>query len=119
MPEENPKDKVQDPDPQTQRRLLRFINAARTPETLAFLPKNEIPLEEPDPVARHPVFRHELEEREVISDLAHAKRLMDERDDISPIFGFAHLDDLREAVGRLDLGKWLDKLIACMGPASF
>ena len=56
-------------DLKTQRRLLRFINAARTPETLAFLPKNEIPLEEPDPVARHPVFRHELEEREVISGL--------------------------------------------------
>jgi hypothetical protein len=119
MPEENPKDKVQDPDPQTQRRLLRFINAARTPETLAFLPKNEIPLEEPDPVARHPVFRHEMEEREAITDLAHAKRLLNARDDNSPTIGFTHIDDLREAIGRLDLGKWLDKVIACMGPASF
>src|SRR6185369_1595063 len=116
MPEENPKDKVQDPDPQTQRRLLRFINAARTPETLAFLPKNEIPLEEPDPVARHPVFRHEMEEREAITDLAHAKRLLNARDDNSPTIGFTHIDDLREAIGRLDLGKWLDKVIARLGP---
>jgi Domain of unknown function (DUF1929) len=106
-------------DPKTQRRLLRFINAARTPEVIAFVPKNEIPPEEPDPVIRHPVFAHELEEREAITDLAHARRLLNARDEVSPLLGFTHLDQLREAIARLDLGKWLDRLIDRMGRSTF
>lgn len=85
-------------DPRTHRRLLRFINAARSPEAIAFAPKNEIRPEEPDPVVRRPVFEHELEEREKLVDIAQARRLLDARDELSPVHGFFHIDELRDAV---------------------
>jgi len=106
-------------DPRTHRRLLRFLNAARSPEAIAFAPKNEIPPEEPEPLVRRPAFDHGLEEREKLIDFAQARRLLDARDELSPVHGFFHIDELRDAVARLDLGKLLDRLIACMGPATF
>ena len=122
MSQEKPKDPnagKQPLDPKTHRRLLKFLNAARNPEELAFLPKNEIPPEEPDPVVRHPAFAHELAEREPITSFANARRVLDARDDLSPILGFAHIEELREAVARFDLAKWLDRLIELFGPATF
>jgi len=74
MAEEKPpkaeeKARGQEPiDPRTHRRLLRYINAARSPEAIAFAPKNEIRPEEPDPVVRRPVFEHELEHRERLTE---------------------------------------------------
>lgn len=91
MSQERPKDenaKGKEPlDPRTQRRILRFINAARTPEALAFVPKNEIPPEEPDPVVRHPVFEHELEGLEAITSMANARNVLNARDEASPLIG--------------------------------
>ncbi len=106
-------------DPRTHRRLLRFINAARTPEAIAFVPKNEIPPEEPDPVVRRPVFEHQLPEREQLVDIEQARRLLDARDEMSPAQGFFHIDELRDAVANLDAGNLLDRLIGCMGPSTF
>ena len=120
MSQEKPKDESKaagkEPiDPKTQRRVLRFINAARTPDLLAFLPKNEIPPDEPDPVVRRPVFAHELEKREAITDLANARRVLNARDEASPLIGFTRLDQLREVVARFDLDKWLDRIIELLG----
>ncbi|MGI9064985.1 MAG: galactose oxidase-like domain-containing protein [Pyrinomonadaceae bacterium] len=106
-------------DPRTHRRLLRFINAARTPDAIAFAQKNEIPPEEPDPVVRRPVFEHTLEKGEQLIDLEQARQLLEARDEMSPLQGFFHIDELRDAVARLDAGILLDRLIAGMGPATF
>lgn len=106
-------------DPKTHRRLLRFMNAARSPEPIAFVPKNETPPEEPDPVVRRPTFDHDPEPREKLIEFEQARRILEARDRVSPLQGFAHIDQLRDVLGRLDLGDFLDRLIACMGPSTF
>ena len=103
MTEEKPKGKEaqgKEPiDSKTPRRLLRFINAARAPDAIAFVPKNEIPPdEEPDPLIRRPVFAHELPEREKLVDFDQAQRLLEVHDELSAVQGFFHIDQLRNAV---------------------
>lgn len=105
-------------DPKTHRRLLRFINAARSPHDLAFAPQNEIPLAEPEPVLRRPDVEEQLE-REKVIEFAQARAILTARDRVSPVLGFAHIDQLRDAIVRLDLTKYLDQLIVFMGPATF
>jgi hypothetical protein len=106
-------------DPKTHRRLLRFINAARSPDDLAFDPQNEIPLSEPEPVLRRPDV-DEQREREKVIEFAEARSILSARDEVSPVQGFAHLNQLREAFVREDFfDRYLDHLIACMGPSTF
>ncbi|MFY9610059.1 MAG: galactose oxidase-like domain-containing protein [Blastocatellia bacterium] len=105
-------------DPKTHRRLLRFINAARSPNDLAFAPKNEIPLAEPEPVLRRPDVEEQLD-REKLIEFAQARAILTARDQVSPVLGFAHIDQLRDVMVGLDLTKFLDQLIALMGPATF
>lgn len=106
-------------DPKTHRRLLRFINLARTPEAIAFAPKNETPQEEPDPVLRRPPFDHEFEPREKLIDIDDARRILEARDQISPLQGFARVGQLRDIIAQLELGEFLDQLVALLGPATF
>lgn len=117
--EKTSRDEREPIDPKTHRRLLRFINAARTADVIAFAPTNEIPPEEPDPVVRRPAFDHGLEEREALIDIDQARRLLEARDEISPLQGFFHIDELRDALAELDVGNLLDRLIALLGPATF
>jgi hypothetical protein len=106
-------------DPRTHRRLLRFINAARSQEDLAFVPQNEIPLSEPEAVLRRPDVAEQGKEREKLIEFAQARDLLAARDRVGPLHGFAHIDQLRDVLAGQDLAGFLDRLIECMGPASF
>jgi Domain of unknown function (DUF1929) len=105
-------------DPKTHRRLLRFINAARSPYDLAFAPQNEIPLTEPEPVLRRPDVEEQLD-REKLIEFAQARDILAGRDQLSPLLGFAHLDQLRDIITKRGLEKYLDRLIDCMGRSTF
>lgn len=105
-------------DPKTHRRLLRFINAARSPYDLAFAPQNEIPLAEPEPVLRRPDVEEQLD-REKLIEFAQARDILAARDQLSPLLGFAHLDQLRDIIARQGLEQYLDRLIDCMGRSTF
>ena len=51
-------------DARTHRRLLQFINAARTPQDLAFAPQNDMPPAEAEPMVRRPDVREQREDPE-------------------------------------------------------
>ena len=87
-------------DVKVHRRILRFLNAARRPEDLMVPPQKEIPL-------IHERFRHgnegaihadEHREESIKSDplldRELAKRVFEEREKISPIYGFLHIRQL-------------------------
>ncbi len=118
MPNEKTPENETTIDPKTHRRLLRFINAARSPHDLVFAPQNEIPLTEPEPVLRRPVVEEQLE-RETLIEFADARDILTARDLVSPLLGLAHLDQLREIIAAKGRENYLDRLIACMGPATF
>lgn len=98
-------------DPKTHRRLLRFFNGARTPEDLAYGPLNEIKAE-PQETLKRPDVDEPMQERprKKLIDLEQARRILEERDKVSPLYGFKHLDQLRELVVRERLAKYLDVL---------
>ena len=106
-------------EPRTHRRLLQFINAARTPQDLAFLPQTDVPPPEAEPIVRRPDVREQREAPEQLIDFDQALAILLARDQVSPLYGFAHIDQLRDVIGRLDLQGFLDRLLACMGPARF
>ena len=106
-------------DARTHRRLLQFINAARTPQDLAFAPQNDIPPAEAEPIVRRPDVREQREEPEKLIEFGQALTILEARDSVSPLQGFAHIDQLRELIGRLDLAKYLNYLLGCMGPSTF
>jgi hypothetical protein len=114
--EKTPKDeKDQTPiDPKTHRRLLRFINAARSPEDLLVAPNDrEIVNEEQE----HLDFIEEEPKESKIFEREHATALIGARDNASPIHGFSHLRDMVE----LDpsFTEMLPSLVACFGPANY
>jgi hypothetical protein len=81
-------------DPKTHRRLLRFLNAARAPpEDLAFAPLNEIK-SEPQETLKRPDVDEPMQERprKKLIDFKQARRILEERDKVSPLHGFIHLD---------------------------
>lgn len=98
-------------DPKTHRRLLRFLNGARTPEDLAYGPLNEIKAEPQETLKRPDVDEpmHEKPRKKLI-DLKQAQRILEERDRLSPLYGFMHLDQLRECLTRVRLPNYLDVL---------
>lgn len=106
-------------DARTHRRVLQFINAARTPQDLAFAPQAGIPPQEAEPIVRRPDVSELRLDPEKLIDFGTALNILDARDNISPIHGFAHLDQLRELIAQRGLEKYLAYLIACMGPARF
>ena len=106
-------------DARTHRRLLQFINAARTPQDLAFAPQNDVPPAEAEPIVRRPDVREQREAPEKLIEFGQALSILEARDSVSPLQGFAHIDQLRNLIVRQDLAKYLDYLITFMGPATF
>ena len=77
------------------RRMLRFLNAARRPEDLMQRPIREIPLH--DGMLMKGVHKDEHEDESIkeskripLLDKELAKRVLQEREKISPIYGFQH-----------------------------
>jgi len=92
-------------DVKVHRRILRFLNAARRPEDLMQRPIREIPLH--DGMLMKGVHKDEHEDELVkeskriplLLDKELAKRVFQEREDISPIYGFQHIRQLLEIKG--------------------
>jgi len=74
-------------DAKTHRRLLRFVNGARTPEDLAYAPLNEIKAE-PQETLKRPDVDEPMQERhrEKLIDLNQARRILEARDKLSPLY---------------------------------
>ena len=107
-------------DAKTHRRLLRFINAARTPEDLAFAPENLIKADAQDTTKRPDVDEPMQEHgRKRLIELADARRILEHRDQLSPLYGFVHLDPVREILKRAGLAKYIDHLSAHLSNASY
>jgi hypothetical protein len=107
-------------DARNQRRLLRFLNAAHRPEDLAYAPQNEIKAE-PQETLKRPDVDEPMQERprEKLIDIKQAQRILEERDKLSPLYGFKHLDQLRELVVRERLAKYLEILSMHLGSATY
>jgi hypothetical protein len=98
-------------DVKVHRRVLRFLNAARSPEDLMMAPPNEIPLFDPrvmygmDEVLHldehPPAHDHAVPPKgvEPIMDRHLAKRVLEARDDHSPLYGFMHISQLQKISG--------------------
>lgn len=63
-----------------------------------------------EPMQEHP--------RKKLIDLKQAQRILEERDKLSPLYGFKHLDQLREFVVRA-LAKYLEILLMHLSGASY
>ena len=87
-------------DVKIHRRILRFLNAARRPEDLLQRPRRDIPLR--DDRLMKGVHEDEPEEeskRLPLLDKELAKSVLQERENISPIYGFQHIRQLLEIKG--------------------
>jgi len=107
-------------DAKTHRRLLRFLNAARSPEDLRYAPQNVITADPQDTLKRPDVDEPTQERpRKNLLDLKQAKRIVEERDKLSPLYGFKHLDQMREFVVRERLAKYLEVLSMHLSAATY
>jgi hypothetical protein len=91
-------------DVKVHRRILRFLNAARRPEDLMAPPRKEIPLIRERFMHGNEGAAHADEHRENLKgkhllDRELAKGVFEEREKISPIYGFQHIRQLLEIKG--------------------
>ena len=86
-------------DPQAHRRLLAFLNAARSPEDLLVAPHDRRVVSEEAAHAEH-VDLH-TEARKELVDRKAARAILDARHEHFPLHGFAHIRDLLEINPRL------------------
>ncbi len=110
-------------DHNVHRRVLGFLNAARSPEDLMMPPPNQILLFDPrvmdgmeDLDEQRPDQVHAGQPKRVkpIMDRELAKRMLRERDDYSPLYGFRHISQLQKITG-FDRAI-LDRLILVFSP---
>lgn len=78
-------------DPKAHRRLLRFLNAARNPEDLLVAPHDRKFVDEEEAHTDH-IEHHPVEKQCLDRDLA--TRLFKAREQLYPIHGFAHVQDV-------------------------
>jgi len=77
-------------DPRAHRRVLRFINAANSPEDLLVAPNDRRVVDEEQ---EHIDFEeHAPDQRQVLAP-DQAAAIIEARDRVSPVQGFAHLKD--------------------------
>src|SRR5574338_1430683 len=113
-PKERDKDeKIRSVDPRTHRRILRFINAAQKPEDLMVAPHDRKLVDEEEAHTEH--IEHHPEEKQLLGR-EEAKQILEARDQISPVRGFARLTDVFDIDVRFaDL---FDRFLASFGPAN-
>lgn len=108
-------------DYRAHRRLLRFLNTARTADDLVFGPTNEYKAD-PQETLKRPDVDEPMEPcaraRLLEWDIAH--QILAERDRISPLYGFMHLDQLREGALQARVGRYIsDLLVHHLSAASY
>lgn len=111
-------------DNKTHKRILAFLNAVQRPEDLMALPKNEILFDE-EHLPKGPNLHDRLEEAErgkgkrKLLDEKTAKCLLDERGKISPLYGFTHIDQIRDILGEKLFPKIFEIFSIHFGRASY
>jgi hypothetical protein len=101
-------------DPKAHRRVLRLINAANSPEDLLVAPNDRRVVDEEQ---EHIDFEEHAPDQKQILAPDQAAAIIEARDRVSPVQGFAHLKDaiaVNPALAGL-----LQKLLPCFGPASY
>src|SRR5438128_1551088 len=92
-------------DSKVHRRILGFLNAARRPEDLMVPPQNDFPLFDErimhgnEEAVHEDEHREEPAKKEELLDRELAKCVLEERERISPLYGFQHIDQLAEIEG--------------------
>lgn len=99
------------------RRVLLFLNTARAPQDLVVLPENRFA----EPIVEHGVDGPEAHEpieeqpREKLFDRAQAEKILAARDELSPLYGFAHLDQVQRLLGDDVLRRLTDRIRSFSG----
>lgn len=106
-------------DPKAHKRILRFLNAARTPQELVELPQNEIKVRHEVDRGRPDVHEPAKKPRTKIFDLEEAERVFQERQRLNPLYGFTHLDQVEKIVGKRRFAKFTDVLTQSLSRATF
>ena len=86
-------------DPKAHKRILRFLNAARTPQELVELPQNEIKVRHEIDRGRPDVYEPAKKPRTKILDREEAERVFQERQRLSPLYGFTHWSKSKKSSG--------------------
>jgi hypothetical protein len=99
-------------EPNVHRRILGFLNAARSPDDLMVPPPNEVLLVDDwvmdvDEILHHDEIRDShgdpgpkgKRKTEVVLERELAKRVIRARDDYSPLYGFRHISQLEKISG--------------------
>lgn len=92
-------------DVKVHRRVLGFLNAARRPEDLMVPPDRDIPLVDQRVMHGDEEALHADEHRQVAAKVKHlldwdlAKGVLEERERISPLYGFQHIQQLEKIKG--------------------
>src|SRR5215213_11251799 len=114
-PKETDKEaKGKDIDRRAHRRSLRFINSAQKPEVLMVAPHDRKLVDEEEAHTDH--IEHHQEERQIL-DREQAEQILDARDEINPLRGFAHVKDAFAINARI--AELLRGLFASFGPANY
>ena len=111
--EKNPNANVEEIDPRIHRRVLAFLNAARSPEDLLVAPNDRKFVNEE--LAHTDLIEADAEERQILTK-EDAQAIIEARDRISPINGFAHLRDV--VAINPGIAALLPGIVACFGPAN-
>jgi hypothetical protein len=101
-------------DTNVQKRLLRFINAAQSPEDLLVAPNDRRVVDEEQ---EHIDFEDDDPEQNQLLGMELATAIIQARDRVSPVNGFGHL---REVVAiSPQIAGLLQNLLTCFGPAKY
>ena len=101
-------------DLKAHRRLLRFLNAARTPQDLLVAPHDRKFVDEQEAHADH--IEHHPEEKRLF-ERAVAKRIIEARDGANPLHGFMHVRDLIKI--HPNIARIIDAILRAFGPANY
>src|SRR5215467_1493807 len=101
-------------DTNLQKRILRFINGAQSPEDLLVAPNDRRVVDEE---LEHIDFEDNDPEQQQLFTPEQARAIIQSRDKVSPVNGFGHLRDV-VAVGA-EIAGLLQNLMTCFGPASY
>lgn len=107
-------------DPKVHRRILRFVNAARTPEELLQLQPNFV-AEVLPPGRERPAVQDPLPLADPVPlfDQKTADHLFAERDRIGPLFGFSHSDQILTLLTTRTLRRLWQELIRHFSGANY
>ena len=107
-------------DEKTHRRVLNFLNQARTPEELVFVHRDKN-MYMSQPVMKRPDTDEPSQEKmpKQLINIEQARHILKERDKVSPVYGFAHIDQLRDKIDITKFTRYFDHLSFSLSALTF